>query len=217
MLPDYALLVKCPYCGSIKKLMSLVSGNTFGAEYWSDNKQIAPMLPSTSPVQKCPNCGKYYMEYKQIKERGHEYSFDLGELSYSEWKEAYQQLVSQHEIKANNKYVDITDDDIQTINFFFIHAFNDHFHRKMETEPSNEEYAFFCKVVNDFIDGFYWPEDKVPLLKAEFYREANEMEKCAEVLNSINYDQLQNFEKEIYNAIKNRMEAGDTVVFKLSF
>ena len=49
--------VKCPFCGTKKELMTLVSGNTFGAVYWSDNKRIAPMLPTVSPVQKCSNCG----------------------------------------------------------------------------------------------------------------------------------------------------------------
>ena len=50
-----AEIVKCPYCGTKKELINLVSGNTFGAVYWSDNKRIAPMLPQASPVQKCPH------------------------------------------------------------------------------------------------------------------------------------------------------------------
>ena len=55
MIPGNAEIVKCPYCGTEKMLMTLISGNTCGAEYWSDNKRIAPMLPSVSPVQKCPD------------------------------------------------------------------------------------------------------------------------------------------------------------------
>jgi len=52
-------------------------------------------------------------------------------------------------------------------------------------------------------------------LKAEFYREANEMLKCEEVLNSISYDQLEEFEKGIFDEIKTRMDKKDNVVFKL--
>jgi uncharacterized Zn-finger protein len=51
---------ECPYCGEIKKLLSLNSGNTFGGTHWSDTKSEYPMLPSVSDVQKCPGCGKYY-------------------------------------------------------------------------------------------------------------------------------------------------------------
>ena len=51
---------QCPYCGEVKKLLSLNSGNTFGGTHWSDTKSEYPMLPSISEVQKCPGCGKYY-------------------------------------------------------------------------------------------------------------------------------------------------------------
>ena len=41
------------------------------------------------------------------------------------------------------------------------------------------------------------------------------MEKCAEVLESISYDQLKDFEKEIFEGIKMRMEKKDVAVYKL--
>lgn len=61
MLPGNPRILICPFCGTEKQIMSLISGNTFGAELWSDNKQIAPMLPEISYIQKCPHCGKYYI------------------------------------------------------------------------------------------------------------------------------------------------------------
>ena len=68
MLPGPARILECPFCGEKKKVLSLLSGNTFGAEYWSDNKLIARMLPDVSLVQKCPNCGKYYVISMQNEE-----------------------------------------------------------------------------------------------------------------------------------------------------
>ena len=56
MLPGNAEIVICPYCGTKKELMTLVSGNTFGAEYWSDNNRISPILTIAYPVQKCTLC-----------------------------------------------------------------------------------------------------------------------------------------------------------------
>ena len=215
MTPGIAKLVKCPYCGTKKELMTLASGNTFGATYWSDNKCEAPMLPSVSPVQKCPHCGKYYLESKQSSERGKNYSFNKGNLAYPEWKEAFSQFVNQSSQKDLNRYVAITEKDLVNIRFWLIQAYNDYYHREKAAELSQEEYAFFCGVVNDFIDTFDWTSVKNPLLKAEYFREANEMEKCQEVLNSISYDQLEDFEKGIFDGIKTRMDKKDNAVFKL--
>ena len=83
-------------------------------------------------------------------------------------------------------------------------------------QPTAEEHEYFRGIIADFIDLFDWSTIQAPLLKAELYREANEMEKCAEVLDSITYDQLKDFEKDIYDGIKTRMEKKDPIVFKLN-
>ena len=66
-----------------------------------------------------------------------------------------------------------------------------------------------------FIESFDWEPVKHPLLKAELYREANLMKECNEVLESIPYEELEDFEKYIYNEILNRMRAGDKKVFQM--
>ena len=50
----------CPHCGKAKHILSIASGNTFGATLWSDTKHDYPMLKSPSSVQRCPHCGHYY-------------------------------------------------------------------------------------------------------------------------------------------------------------
>ena len=60
MLPGKPTKLTCPYCGKPKYIKSLLSGNTFGERMWSDTKRDYPMWRSTSPVQRCPHCGKYY-------------------------------------------------------------------------------------------------------------------------------------------------------------
>lgn len=65
MQPGKPQILTCPYCGKEKEIMSLMSGNTCGSMLWSDNKQIAPMMPEISYVQKCPHCGKYYIRNRQ--------------------------------------------------------------------------------------------------------------------------------------------------------
>ena len=50
----------CPHCGKVKYILSIASGNTFGATHWSDTKHDYPMLKSPSAVQRCPHCGGYF-------------------------------------------------------------------------------------------------------------------------------------------------------------
>ena len=52
----------CPHCGSEKYVMAIASGNTFSGEIWSDSRRYFPMLPSYSPIQKCPHCGHYFFD-----------------------------------------------------------------------------------------------------------------------------------------------------------
>ena len=92
MNPGPARILTCPYCGAHKEVLSLLSGNTFGQEVWSDNKSIAPMLPRVSFVQKCPSCDGYYLMSRQNPKDGRDISFDTGELSYIELKDAWHSL-----------------------------------------------------------------------------------------------------------------------------
>ena len=201
-----AEIVKCPYCGTKKELINIASGNTFGTVYWSDNKRIAPMLPQASPVQKCPHCKKYYFERKNRHGESEKTSRERGELTYAEWKKAYNQFVSE-KISGKDK-VDLY--------FWLIQAYNDQYYRNPKSQkPTKAEYDFFVKITLSFIKSFDWTQVNHPLLKAELYREAGKMQECARVLKSIPYKSLENFEKSIYNGIKKRMINNDCKVFKL--
>ena len=93
MNPGHSQSLTCPYCGEKKDIMSLISGNTFGATIWSDNKRVAPMLPDISIIQKCPKCRKYYFRTRQEAVFSEDdYSFDRGVLTFPEMKEAFKQL-----------------------------------------------------------------------------------------------------------------------------
>ena len=205
MLPANAKIVKCPFCGERKELLNLASGNTFGAKHWSDQKMIAPMLPRVSPVQKCPKCGKYYLEYKQPYKEGDDWSSERGELSYQEWKEAYEQFKSDKRIKR---------DDMQVIRHHIIMAFNDEFYRNGSNLVTSQEEAFFIEIINDYIASNKWNSQNM-LFKAELYREAGEMTKCEEVLSQISSKSLKEFELKIYDMIKAKMTNGDKKVFQL--
>lgn len=56
MLPPTPVLVSCPKCSKHFKAYNFVSGNTFGATFWSDGWVDALMMPKESVVIVCPHC-----------------------------------------------------------------------------------------------------------------------------------------------------------------
>lgn len=173
MTPGRAKIIRCPYCWKKKRLLTIESGNTIHAEFWSDGKMIAPMLPQVSPVQKCPRCGKYYLEYRCFSRPGLGQSWEKGELTYHEWKEAYFQFLNENGVaKGKNRLVQAYNDffeikcypeDLVEIRFWLIQAYNDCYHRQgsqyirhgfKEVDP--EEERFIAGIINDFIDLHDW-------------------------------------------------------------
>lgn len=56
MLPGPTLIRQCNKCGGEYSERTISSGNTFGADFWSDGFSIAPMLPENHFLVKCPHC-----------------------------------------------------------------------------------------------------------------------------------------------------------------
>jgi hypothetical protein len=75
MRPGPAKIVACPQCKALAKYGTLISGNTFGAEVWTDGLQIAPMLPCPPEVAKCNECSHLFW----LKNAN-----SVGELSWAE-------------------------------------------------------------------------------------------------------------------------------------
>ena len=60
MIPGIPVIRKCGKCSKLIRQHTLLSGNTFGARFYSDMKSEAPMLPSFPLFSKCPNCGEMF-------------------------------------------------------------------------------------------------------------------------------------------------------------
>jgi len=202
MTPGKPQILTCPFCGAKKEIMTLASGNTFGAEFWSDNKQIAPMLPEISLVQKCPKCGKYYIRTRQnvvYSEKG--WCFEKGTLSFGEMKEAFHQLQEQG-----------FEDEKEEINIRMMlhHAYNDYYYRNDDTHIVNEEDR---KLFHE--NGQWLIKNLITdnVMKAEFYREIGEMEAAKSILDSIHVED--DFLKNISDEIIRRISNNDDKVFRI--
>ena len=202
MMPGNPQILICPFCGTEKQIMSLISGNTFGAELWSDNKQIAPMLPEISYVQKCPHCGKYYITGRQEAKYAKDgYSFEKGLLTYPEIKEAFTQLSEDGFLNEKEEI---------NVRMMLHHAYNDYYYRTDEKKViSEEDKTLFHEnglwLINNLIT------DSV--MKAEFYREIGEIDTAKSILDSITVED--EFLKRIVTGIKERLEVNNCQVFKV--
>lgn len=202
MMPGNPRILVCPFCGKEKEIMSLISGNTFGAELWSDNKQIAPMLPEISYVQKCPHCGKYYITGRQeVKYAKDGYSFEKGLLTYPEMKEAFTQLSEEGFLNEKEEI---------NVRMMLHHAYNDYYYRTEEKKVISEEDKSL------FHDNGIWLINNLitdSVMKAEFYREIGELDTARDVLDSVTVED--EFLKRIVTAIRDRLEINNCEVFKI--
>ena len=203
MIPGKPQILTCPHCGGKKEVMSLVSGNTCDAEYWSDNKQIAPMLPEISYVQKCPHCSKFYIKARQKVEYAKEgWCFEKGILTFPEMKEAYKQLCEEG--FQNEK-------EEKAVRMMLHHAFNDYYYRSNDDKKNIRD-----EDKNLFHDNALWLIENLitdNLLKAEFYREIGEMKKAKMFLDSVIIED--DFYKKIASVIQKKIDADDCSVFRI--
>ena len=202
MTPGHSQILTCPHCGGEKQIMSLVSGNTFNAELWSDSKQIAPMLPEISLVQKCPHCGKYFDRTRQEEKFAEdEYSCERGILTFQEMKEAFSQI-------SEEGFADIQEE--FRIRLMLFHAYND-FHYRSKNQHSVDPDDF-----NLFVEQGQWLIQNAitdNIVKAEFYREIGDFNNATLCLNETHTDD--EFLKGIVKKIEEKIEAKETQVFRI--
>jgi hypothetical protein len=202
MMPSNARLLTCPACGGKKKILSLASGNTFDGEVWSDLKKIYPMLPEPSFVQKCPECGNYYLLSRQkTVEYDKEFSFEKGELSYSELKAAYEQFKSS---------IDLDTKEELEILMMIVHAHNDLYYRdfgvRNESKESREEFRKYVMLLIEMLT-----ESNQQLYKAELYREICEFGNSLKTLEGIADESI----GSVYRDIKFLAEKSIPNIFRL--
>mgnify|MGYP004443737659 FL=1 len=201
MLPANSLVVKCPDCQGKKELLQLRSGNTFGTQLWSDSKQIAPMLPRVSPVQKCTCCGRYYLLSRIDRSNmatGTNCSFETGWLTFEE------------AIEANKDIECLSIEEQSTMAIVTIWAYNDII--RENNEPSTIQQETYKNYISNLLNIPRIFDDNI-LLRAELYREISEFEKCLSTLEGFSVDD--DFIKGISETVVNKAKIEDSKVFKI--
>lgn len=213
-IPGPPLIVECPKCGGEKRLMSLISGNTFGAVQWSDLYQYAPMLPRLSPIQKCPNCNGYFLlsKAKEYYSDDYEGFGDTGRLTFDEMKEALS-LLEDKTLSKDEQFI---------IRYEFLHRYNDAFrpyvdeidegHTDHYIPNRNEEDARLNHAnILALIDLLDETNKEDIILMAELYRESGEFEKCISLLDL--YRPSSDYVNSIVREMREKAEEKDNRIF----
>lgn len=179
MLPAHSALLRCPHCGALKEVLQLMSGNTIGATLWSDGKEIAPMLPRVSRIQRCPTCGKYFFYSLDVTAgTSNRYGSQSGELPLEYLKEAFAQIQSIGHYEYSFRMA-------------ILWAFNDRYGNMEQSDIPIEEWEYHMNNVQDLLQ---MGIDN--LFRAELYREIGDFDKAIQILETL---EVTNDKKDLHN------------------
>jgi len=127
MIPGPTVIILCPICGHQGKKKTLISGNTFGAELWSDGKQIAPMLPEYPWLVKCKKCGKFFHTEEKLATR---------KLNWDDEDKQLYDDVEFFEFPSFNEYLEAIgiEEDERLLRFLILRSFNDYCRNNKEDQ-----------------------------------------------------------------------------------
>lgn len=210
MLPGPNYIYQCPNCGNLLKKGSLISGNTFGAEIFSDGKRIAPMLPDFPNLTKCKKCDTIFWLSK-LKEIG---TYEWGDKKNPEWQKADQA-----------EFLEIEDYFNAIINGIAENKNEELYIRQRIWWAYNDRVRNGKNLFGDENDEIKWRENCIKLISllnqsdlnqrimiAELKRNLGDFGGCLEIVKNIDNDKL-NWLKDIFIS---ECEKGNKWVIKLN-
>ncbi|MBN1185873.1 MAG: hypothetical protein JXB49_26570 [Bacteroidales bacterium] len=205
MIPGPTLIIPCPYCGHPGKKRTIISGNTFGAELWSDGKQIAPMLPEYPWLVKCRKCGKFFHTEEKLATR---------KLEWDDEAKAFFDDVEFFEFPSFIEYLEAlgTEEDEKLLRVLILRSFND-YHRNNKQDEITDEMQMYDE--DNLKSLLFMLDENDPdelILMIEINRELGKFDECLKLLNKVD-DEKYGWLKETFNA---EIERKNTKVFRLT-
>lgn len=246
MTLGYPTRLTCPHCGKVKHILSIASGNTFGATYWSDTKHDYPMLECPSSVQRCPHCGHYYFyddanpvdcdpdalsKKRSLTDWDVEWPGDAGNATISEVKDPKRKWDRWNEASANGfgelsfPEMDAAFGELfssadvkrqRTLLFMWLYSFNDTFGGRQDG-PAQECPQGVMERRRFVVDEICQRFEGKSLLVAELHREMGEFDECIRIACEDANEADNNWIRMIRSQIVAHAEARETAVFPLPF
>ena len=202
MIPGTDQYYECPNCGNILSRGTLISGNTIGTKYYSDGKQVAPMLPEFPAITKCPECNFIFWLDAETR---------INDPATLNATGAEFLTINEYLIALENKIYRSKDEEIFLRQSLWW-KFNDRIRNDEALFSSMKEKEIWEDNLRKLI-GLLDPEDiNQRLMVVEIYRNLGEFEKCRELLSTINHEGL----NWIREKIQQEVEDENKFVFRLS-
>jgi hypothetical protein len=204
MLPGPTIIISCPHCGQYAKKRTLISGNTFGSELWSNGKRIAPMLPEFPSLVLCKKCDKFYwvMDAKEVEKVNEFVLFEADDQPEIEkWKNVdYVEFPTFHEYY---KALELGKDE-KFIRISIWWSFNDYFRNDLENEITpdmqnlnNENLTRLLTLLNE-------SDENDLLMKAEVLRNLGRFEESKLLLIKVKNPDLIEVKEKFLAEINNK-------------
>jgi hypothetical protein len=179
MLPGPTIILACPFCGQYAKKKTLISYNTFGAQLWSDGKNIAPMKPEFPSLVICKKCNQFFWikDAKKVDEvtNSTELKEKYGDIEFIEFPTFHQYFKALESI-----------DDEKFIRINIWWSFNDYFRNSNENEITpatdrlnTENLTALLKILDE-------TDKNEILMKVEVLRNLMQFDASFKLLNRMN-------------------------------
>lgn len=174
---------KCPTCGNLLFNNSLMSGNLYGAKFYSDGKMNAPMLREFPNLTKCQKCNTFLWLSKMDAID----SVNYGLLKKTKWKDAepVQFLDVDDLFKVLESSLIENKQDEKSVRIRIWRTFNDRMRDNPTYHFDEADEQRWISNINKLIPLLNSSDDGQAIILAELHRNLGEFERCTEILNTI--------------------------------
>ncbi len=176
MTPGPTIVYKIPGTGTLVKIGTIGSGNTFGARFWTDGKMIAPMLSDEPWLQRHPGTGETFWtdECEEIASEDHW-------CNVSQYPDVrFAEDAEEEDLQAELHSESLTPEKEEYLRIRLWWKWNDPIREGSESVDRPDE---FTPNLQKLVALLSEDEDDTRLMKAEAFRELGEHEKASELLN----------------------------------
>lgn len=194
MISGPTYIYQCPNCGNLLSNGSLGSGNTFGAQVFSDGKCIAPMLVEFPDLTKCKKC-KALFWLSKLQEIG---TYHLGDFPDPEWREADKArflTIGEYTTALKTDIAENNEEELK-IRLSLWRAYNDRLRKGQEIFRTEKDESIWSENVKQLLVLLDESDNSHRLLCAEINRNLGDFEKCVSLTQSVDDEHL-NWIKDI--------------------
>ena len=193
MIPGTDQYFECPNCGNIVSRGTLISGNDLGTVYYSDGKQVSPMIPEFPAITRCPECNFIFWLDDGTRVN------DPATLSAVP---AEFLTVNEYLIALENKSYRTKDEEIFLRQSLWW-KFNDRIRNGEALFSSKKEKEIWEDNLRKLIGLLDQEDVNQRLLVVEIYRNLTEYDKCKELLSTITNEGLNWIKEKIEMEVEN--------------